>query len=55
MNETNTSFFVQNLDLWISVILALLIVFIVLVVIDMYNNKKTRSRYEAFNGNKQKI
>ena len=39
MNETNTSFFAQNLDLWISVILALLIVFIVLVVIDMYNNK----------------
>ena len=50
MNETNASFFAQNLDLWISVILALLIVFIVLVVIDMYNNKKTRSRYEAFMG-----
>lgn len=47
---TDTSFFAQNLDLWMSIILALMIVFIVLVIIDIYNNKKLKARYEIFMG-----
>lgn len=46
----DTSFFAQNLDLWMSIILALLIVFMVLVIIDIYNNKKLKARYEIFMG-----
>lgn len=44
------SFFAQNLDLWISVILTLIIVLIVLVAVDIYNHKKLKARYEIFMG-----
>lgn len=47
---TETSFFAQNLDLWMSIVLALLIVFIILVILDIYNNKKLKARYETFMG-----
>ncbi|MEA4973120.1 hypothetical protein SDC9_73219 [bioreactor metagenome] len=47
---TETSFFAQNLDLWMSIVLALLIVFVILVILDIYNNKKLKARYETFMG-----
>jgi len=47
---TDTSFFAKNLDLWMSIVLALLIVFIVLVLFDIYNHKKLKARYEIFMG-----
>lgn len=44
------SFFAQNLDLWISIILTLVVALIILVIVDIYNNKKLKSRYEMFMG-----
>lgn len=50
MKMTDSSFFAQNLDLWMSIILALIIVFIILVIFDIYNNRKLKARYEIFMG-----
>ena len=47
---TEGSFFAQNLDLWISIILTLLVVLIGLVIFDLYNNNKLKTRYEKFMG-----
>ncbi|GFI61825.1 hypothetical protein IMSAG049_00994 [Clostridiales bacterium] len=44
------SFFAQNLDLWISIILTLVVVLLILVIVDIYNNRKLKSRYEMFMG-----
>ena len=45
-----TGFFAQNLDLWMSVILTLLVVLIVLSVYGLYCHKKLKARYERFMG-----
>lgn len=50
MTETDASFFMQNLDLWMSIIFALLVALIILVIVDIYNNKKLKARYEIFMG-----
>ena len=47
---TEGSFFAQNLDLWISIILTLLVVLIGLVIFDLYNDNKLKTRYEKFMG-----
>lgn len=47
---TDGSFFAQNLDLWISIILTLIIVLLGLVIYDIYNHKKLKARYEVFMG-----
>lgn len=44
------SFFAQNLDLWISIILTLLVVLMGLVIFDLYNHNKLKTRYEKFMG-----
>lgn len=44
------SFFAQNLDLWISVILTLLVVVMGLVIYDLYSHNKLKARYEKFMG-----
>lgn len=45
-----TGFFAQNLDLWMSVILTLLVVLIGLSVYGLYCHKKLKARYERFMG-----
>lgn len=50
----DASFFAQNLDLWMSIIFALLIALIILVIIEIYNNKKLKARYEVFMGSGKK-
>ncbi len=47
---TDGSFFAQNLDLWISILLTLAVVLLILVVVNIYNNKKLKDRYEQFMG-----
>lgn len=44
------SFFGQNLDLWISVILTVLVLLLILVIVDIYSNQKLKKRYEVFMG-----
>lgn len=47
---TDGSFFAQNLDLWISIMLTLTVVLTILVIVDIYNHKKLKARYEIFMG-----
>ncbi|MCD8036052.1 MAG: DUF4446 family protein [Clostridiales bacterium] len=42
------SFFAQNLDLWISILLTLVVVLLILVIYDIYSHKKLKARYEHF-------
>ena len=44
------SFFAQNLDLWMSVVLTMIVVLLILVIVDIYNHKKLKARYEIFMG-----
>ena len=44
------SFFGQNLDLWISIILTVLVLVLGLVIYDIYNHRKLKARYEVFMG-----
>lgn len=44
------SFFGQNLDLWISIILTVLVLALGLVIYDIYNHRKLKARYEVFMG-----
>ena len=44
------SFFAQNLDLWLSIILTMLVVSIIIGSIAIYNNNKLKKRYEKFMG-----
>ena len=43
-------FFGQNLDLWISIILTVLVLVLGLVIYDIYNHRKLKARYEVFMG-----
>lgn len=47
---TDGSFFAQNLDLWISILLTLAVVLLILVIVDIYNHQKLKARYEQFMG-----
>ena len=44
------SFFGQNLDLWISIILTAWVLALGLLIYDIYNHRKLKARYEVFMG-----
>ena len=44
------SFFAQNLDLWMSVLITLVIVLAGLLIYNIYYSRKLKTRYETFMG-----